>query len=111
MKACSPVLVNRRRANLQHGNVSAHTVNVTNLNIEELKGLEFQSNLAPPEYNIFRVVAHFLFERRYNNVDEGKTVTERLLSLSQQKMYMTRAKLLAQRWGHIIEYNGIYFDE
>jgi histone-lysine N-methyltransferase SETMAR len=62
-----PALVNRKLVLLQEDNASPHTAGKTKQKLRELEAIEilphaaYSTDLAPSDFHIFRVTAHFFF--------------------------------------------------
>lgn len=106
-----PALINRKRILLQQDNAKPHTTRQTQEKIKNLEAIKlllhptYNPDLAPPNYHLFRFMAHFL--RSLGKVENG---CRKFFASKNKKWYRSGIWQLANRWIQAIDSNGFYFE-
>jgi len=98
-----------------HDNARPHT---SKLAIEKLAELQWQivphppysPDLAPSDYHLFRSMAHFLDEKKFDDEDEVKSAVSDYFDSLDQDFFKNGILSLGERWRQVIENNGAYIN-
>jgi histone-lysine N-methyltransferase SETMAR len=111
-----PALVNRKRMLLQQDNASPHTEKKTLQKIEELEGIEllphpaFSPDLEPSDYYLFRCMARFLRDKKFQSVADVEVAANKFFASKDKEWSYQAFKELAEKWLKTTEHDGLYFE-
>lgn len=106
-------LVNRRGVMLQHDNAKPHTAKKTQEKIRDLQWEvlphpPYSPDCAPSDYHLFRSLQNFLAGKKFDSLDDVKTVLKGYFASKSGSFYKEGIEKLVSRWERVVENDGDY---
>ena len=98
-----------------HDNARPHTSNVTNEKLQTLgwqmvPHLAYSSDLAPSDYHLFRSMAHFVDESKFEDEDEVESAVSGYFESLSLEFFQKGIYSLPERWRQVVLNNGAYIE-